>query len=207
MRYSCSWTNAIELIRLRLSSNAAWNRSSLSSRACKPSKLEIICMLFLTRWWTSASKISFSWSNPLSSLSVCLRSVISCIIPVRRAGFPWLSKTSSPASAQTVRTDPSGRITRYSIEVGLSSNSTIRLASSTNTRSSGWTERAITSFIAGIKVSLSRPKIWYISSDQTNWLVFIFQDQLPTRARCCAFLRFSSECRSASSACLRLVIS
>ena len=44
-------------------------------------KLEIICMLFLTLWWTSFKSISFSFNDFLSETSAFLRSLISIIIP------------------------------------------------------------------------------------------------------------------------------
>ena len=124
-----------------------------------------------------------SWSSSLArSPSARFRSVMSMSIPESSAGRPSWSRTSSPASAQTVRVRPSGRQMRYSMGSGRPSSSTCWLMRSIEAWSSGWTVRAMTPPRSPVKVPLSTPKSRYISSDHSTFPVWTRQDELPTWA-------------------------
>ena len=139
--------------------------------------------------------------------SDCLRSVMSWTMPESVSGLPAPSRFSSPASAQTKRTLPSGRRMRYSRGVGVPSSATARLTAFTAARSSGWMAWAMTSARSPVKVSRAMPKSRYISSDHSSRLDLMCQVQLPTLAKRWALLRAASERRRSFSSSLLRVMS
>ena len=138
-------------------------------------------------------------SLSLSLSSASLRSVMSCFVPITRRGLPSSSKNIFPWSWRK-RTDPSGRMMRYSIEnssfprpekASSTTPSTMRL-------SRGWTKvRKVASLPSNS--SGERPKILKISSEMSAFLLTMSHSQLPMWDILCASLSLAAALRSLSS--------
>src|SRR3972149_6765488 len=112
---------------------------------------------------------------------------MSWTVPTMRTGLPSGSKNTSPASCMSL-VEKSGNTIRWSIEYGCLLRSASFTDLSTSSLSSGCTMPRKKAFAAPNSWG-SSPNILYISSDQRNSSVTMFQSQLPSPAILCASAR------------------